>query len=95
MCEEPGVHHRLHRVEHAGHGRSTHPSHHCTQHQVGTLVHILDGKLESGARVRSNFFYLICLGHLFRSRADTNRIFFSEKTFFLYACATCSELPYI
>ena len=46
VCVEPGVHHRLHRVEHAGHGRPAHPSHHCTQHQVVKMVHIIDGKLE-------------------------------------------------
>ena len=39
------------------------------------MVSILDGDLEIGAHVRSNHGYLICLMHLFRSRADTNLIF--------------------
>ena len=40
------------------------------------LVLILDGYSEIGAHVRSNRCYLICLSHLFRSRAVLNRIFF-------------------
>ena len=49
---------------------------------------ILDGISEIGAHVRSNICYSICLRHLIRSKAATNRIFFkSEKTYF------SSELP--
>ena len=45
------------------------------------MVVILEGISELGARVRSNICYLICLRHLFRSRAVEIR-FFSEKTYF-------------
>ena len=43
---------------------------------------ILVGNSEICAHVRNNLCYLICLGHLIRSRADTNQIFFSEKAYF-------------
>ena len=36
------------------------------------MVLILDGNSEIGAHVRSELYYLICLGHLIRSRAVTN-----------------------
>ena len=42
-----------------------------------TLVLILDGNSEIGVHVSSNLFYLII------SRAVKNRIFFSEKTYFI------------
>ena len=51
---------------------------------------ILDGNSEIGAHVRSNLCYLIFLRHLLRSRTVT---IVSEKTTFLYAGATCFELP--
>ena len=41
------------------------------------MVRILDGDSEIGAQVRSNIFYLICLRHLIRPRAVSNRMFFS------------------
>ena len=41
------------------------------------MVSILDGDLEIGAHVRSNHGYLICLMHLFRSRAVINLISYS------------------
>ena len=44
--------------------------------------------------VRCNLGYLICVRHLFRSRAVTNLIFVLQKRpVFLQACATYSELP--
>ena len=43
---------------------------------------LIDGNSEIGAHVRSNLCYLICLRHLIRSRAVTNRISISEKTYF-------------
>ena len=44
---------------------------------------ILDGNPEISVHMRSNLCYLICLRHLIRSRAVTNRIFFfSEKSYF-------------
>ena len=46
------------------------------------MVLILDGKSEIVAHVRSNLCYLICFGHLIRSRACTNRIFFPPKSIF-------------
>ena len=57
------------------------------------MVLILDGTSEVGAPVRSNLCYFICLRHLIKSRAVTNQIFFSSKTFFLHACAKRSKLP--
>ena len=45
------------------------------------MVFILHGNSDIGAHVWSNTGYLICLRHLIRSRAVTNRIFFSEKTY--------------
>ena len=58
------------------------------------MVLILDGHSDIGARVRSNLCYLICLGHLVRSRAFTNLFFLLRKDIvFLHACAICSELP--
>ena len=59
----------------------------------GTMLLILDGNSEIGTHVTSNLCYLACLKYLIRSRAATKRIFFSEKTYFLYARATCFELP--
>ena len=38
------------------------------------MVLILDGNPEIGVHVRSNLCYFICLRHLLRSRAVTNRI---------------------
>ena len=53
------------------------------------MVLILDGNLETGAQIRSNVCYLICLRHLIRSRAVTNRVYLTPKEpIFL-----CSELP--
>ena len=58
------------------------------------MVLTLDGNSEISAHVRSNLNYLIRYRQLIRSKAVTNRNFFcSEKTYFLYACETCSELP--
>ena len=42
-------------------------------------VHLSNGNLEKGAYVRSELCYLICLRHLFRSRAVTNLIFSFRK----------------
>ena len=47
---------------------------------------------EIGSHVRINLCYSICVRHLIRSRAETNRIF-SERTF-LKMCAKWSELPF-
>ena len=58
------------------------------------MVIILEGgDSEKGAHVRSNLCDLICLKHLTRLIAVANRISLSENTYFLHACATCSELP--
>ena len=55
---------------------------------------IIHGSSELGAHVRSNLCYLICLGHLIKSRAFKNRIFSLKRPIFFHACATCSELPF-
>ena len=54
---------------------------------LNIMVHILGGKSEIGAHVKSNLCYLVCLRHLNRLRAVTTRLFFSEKTyiFFMHA----------
>ena len=54
---------------------------------------ILDGKLEIFAQVWSNLSNLICIGHLLRSRAVTNLIFFRKLHILLFTCATCSKIP--
>ena len=57
------------------------------------MVRILDGNSGVGAHVRSNICHLICLRDLIKSRAVTNRIFFSpNRPIFLHGCATCSKL---
>ena len=38
---------------------------------IWTMVLMSDGSSEIGAHVRSNFYYLICVRHLIRSRAVT------------------------
>ena len=45
------------------------------------MVLILDGNSLRGAHLRRNIYYSTCLRHLIVSRAVTNRIFLSEKTF--------------
>ena len=58
------------------------------------MVFILHGSSEIGAQVRSSFCYLICSRHLIRPRAVINPYFFSSnRSIFLQACATCSEIP--
>ena len=48
-----------------------------------TIALILDGSSELGVHVRSNLCWLICLKHLIRSRAVTDRTYiFSEKAYF-------------
>ena len=49
---------------------------------------ISDGYSEIDAQERSNLCYLICLMHLIKSRAVTNRV---HK--YLNACATSPDLP--
>ena len=51
-----------------------------------SIVLILEGYSEIGTHVKSNLCCLICLSHLYRSKAVTNLILF------LYACATCLKL---
>ena len=60
-----------------------------------TMALILDGNPEICATVCVwyDLGYLICLRHLVRSIAGTNRIFFPEKTYFPLCICTCSELP--
>ena len=62
---------------------------------ITCMALILDGNSEIDAQVRSNlWFFKICFKHFIRTRIVTNSIFFlSEKTYFIYACALCSELP--
>ena len=56
--------------------------------------YLSDGSSEIDAHIRSNLCYLIWLRHLMRSRAVTNRFFFSPRIpFFLQMCATCSKIP--
>ena len=57
------------------------------------LVPILNGSSEIGAHVRSNLCDLICLRHLIKTRAVTNRIFSPKRFISLHACAICFELP--
>ena len=59
------------------------------------MVLILYGNWGNDAHVRSNLYYLICLRHLIRSRAVTNRIFPPPKRpIFLHACARSPVLSY-
>ena len=46
--------------------------------QNSTMLHALDDNSEMVAHVRNSFCFLICLKQFIRSRAVTNRIFFSE-----------------
>ena len=57
---------------------------------------IWDGDSEiDGANVGGNLYYSICLRHLIRSRAVTNRIFFYPKrTILMHVCGKSSELPF-
>ena len=48
------------------------------------MVLMLDDSSKIGAYVRSTFFYLICIRLLIRSRAVTNRIFFSKRPISLH-----------
>ena len=57
------------------------------------MVYIFDGNSEIDSRVRSNISYLVCLRHLIRLIAVSNRIFFPKRPIFLCVCATQSELP--
>ena len=61
---------------------------------IKTMVLILEGNWEIDAHVRSNLCYSICLWHLIRLRAVTNRTFFSLfENILFHACATYSEIP--
>ena len=51
-------------------------SHELESDPVYVMVIILDVNPEIDARVRNNLLYLICLRHLIRSRAVTNKIVF-------------------
>ena len=55
------------------------------------MILILDGNSEIGAPVRSD--YLICLRHLFRSRAVTYHNIYPKRPIFLHNFATRPELP--
>ena len=57
------------------------------------MVLILDGNSEIVAHVWRDFVYLICLRHMFKSRAGTSRIFPLKRPVFLHVVATCYELP--
>ena len=50
-------------------------------------VHILDGDSEIRAHGRSGFGYLICLRHLFGSKAVTNLIFWLKRDLFSFTFA--------
>ena len=64
-------------------GDSVSTLHEKPRSDSGTIVLVLDGTLlEKGAYVSTNICHLICLRHLKRSKAVTNRIFFSEKNSF-------------
>ena len=54
---------------------------------ISSMVLVLDGNAEIGATWHNG--YLLCLRHLFISRAVINTISLLGKT-----CATCSDLPY-
>ena len=63
------------------------------QRNVDTgMVLIQDGNLGIGAHVQCNLCYLICVRHLIRSRAVTNRNFFPNTSIFIHSCAIYSEL---
>ena len=55
------------------------------------MVLILDGNSEIGAHLSSNLCYLICVRHLFRSRAVTNLI--NNRFDVIHTCVIRSELP--
>ena len=50
-------------------------------------------KIKIGAHVMRKLCYLICLRHLIKSSAITNRFFSPKTPIFLYPCSTYSELP--
>ena len=52
---------------------------------VKTMVFIIDSFLEIGKNVTSNLYYLICLRHLIRLKAVTDRTFFLRRPIFLHA----------
>ena len=58
-----------------------------------TMVLLLYGNSLRGAHVWHNIYYSTSSRHLITSRAVTNRVFWTEKTHFPQACATCNELP--
>ena len=51
------------------------------------LAPVIDGNTETGAHVRRSICNLICLRHLIRSKAVTNRIFFSKELFLAAKCS--------
>ena len=55
------------------------------------MVLILVGQI--GAHVGSNLCHSICLRHLLKSKAVTNRIFSPKRPTVPCACETCAELP--
>ena len=57
------------------------------------MVLILDSSSDRGAHVRSNLYYFMCLRHFIISRVVTSDIFSPKTHIFLYAHATCFELP--
>ena len=60
---------------------------------VACVVLILDGNQETSMHAKNNLCHLICLRHLSRSRAVSNRIFSYKRPIFIYVCATHYELP--
>ena len=58
---------------------------------IQSMVLIIDGNSKIGAHVRNHLCYLTCLRHLITTKTVSNRTF----SFFLLACATCSELSSI
>ena len=60
---------------------------------ISPMVLILDGSSEIDAHLRSNRCYLTCLRHLIRTKAFTYRFFFSQNSYYFYACATSPVLP--
>ena len=54
---------------------------------VKRVVPVLGGNLEIGEHLWSDIGYIICLRHLFRSRAFTNWIFSPKRPVFFFMCA--------
>ena len=66
----------------------------ATPYQIASRI-LYKWILRNSCARKEQYLFFICLRHLIRSRAVTNRIFLSEKTYCVkwVRGATCSELP--